>query len=134
MFTTAARLTRHPADSYAVTGATVKIECFTENKDYPPSWSHIKVGSTQPNDVYLTMRLAGQETIGGRMTVEYYDRFKVLEDRTTGEYSLEVTNVQLGDAGRYACAARGGLGQLASAELGVIGRCSIITTTTIIYD
>ena len=119
---TAAGLTRLPADSLAVTGDTVKIECFTENKDYPPSWSHIRVGSTQPNDVYLTVRPDGQETIVGRMTVEYYERFKVIEDRTTGEYSLQVTNIQPGDAGRYTCSAKGGLGLQASAELGVIGR------------
>lgn len=129
-----AKLTQLPDNVDAVTGDSVRLKCFTERKDYPPSWSHIRVGSTQPNDVYLTVRMPGQEAIAGRMTQEYHGRFSVLEDRTTGEYSLQVTNIQAGDAGRYTCTARGGLGQQASAELGVIephSSCASNTTEAI---
>lgn len=101
-------------------GEALTLRCFTSDKIYPPSWTHTPVGAREFLSVYVVFP-GENDRVEGKITKPYHEReFRVQAVRQTGEYTLKKSAVAPDDAGKYECAARGGLGEKGAVELIVI--------------
>ena len=103
-----------PKDTAVIAGQDVRFNC---SSDYFKKvwWRKSPVGSITADDIYMGYGgLVGVYRSGGRHSVD--------ADDVTGNYNLLIRNVQRGDAGRYVCVDKSGLGTIGGAELIVLGK------------
>ena len=111
MLATAAIIVK-PVNTEVTAGSSTFLNCSTSLAKYV-NWYYYPAGPqvSGANYVYYYGQLFGN----------YKDRFQLYKNENSGSYDIFIPNVELSDAGVYACQDDEGNGETVSAELIVLG-------------